>query len=102
MILPKSTQLPSGVCNDKYQIRVYSNECSLDNCLSAATVTYPTLQSFEGFVWQYDRDILLAAESGSVDKDEEYRIIASYRERLKTILDKYPDVSDIVVVKHEF
>ena len=41
----------AGTCNDIYVMTQYSDECSVDSCLSAADVTYVTPQSFEGFQW---------------------------------------------------
>jgi hypothetical protein len=44
----------AGTCNDIYEVDQYSDECSVDNCLSEAEISFKELQSFEGFVWEED------------------------------------------------
>lgn len=43
--------LTAGTCNDIYQVQQFNNDCSVDNCLSYAQVTYTDLPGFEGYTW---------------------------------------------------
>lgn len=65
----------AGTCNDIYEVDIYNNECSVDNCLSEAEVTFPTLQSFEGFEWADE-----AEAEGSSTVKAGVRITAAYED----------------------
>lgn len=46
------TVFQSGTCADTYQLSQYSDLAVVDDCLSPASVTYSSVQSFEGFTWK--------------------------------------------------
>lgn len=41
----------AGTCNDVYEIQQWSQECSVDGCLTSPVKTYAPIQSFEGFAF---------------------------------------------------
>lgn len=65
----------AGTCNDIYSVTQYSNDCSVDNCLSEAEVSFTDPQSFEGFTWTPDAEAagLSTVKSG-------VRITAAYED----------------------
>lgn len=65
----------AGTCNDIYTVEQWSNECSVDNCLSEAEVSFTDPQSFEGFGWTPEED----AEGSSTVKSG-VRVTTAYED----------------------
>lgn len=65
----------AGTCGDIYEVDQWSEECSVDNCLSEAEVSFRDLQSFEGFTWTEDEPA-----AGSTSVKTGVRITAAYED----------------------